>query len=397
MHSTIDTQRFRAEAEAVLHENILPFWIRLADETRGGWYGAVRGDGTLLRDAPKGAVLHARILWAFSAAYRTTGRPAYLAQAARAEEYLLSRFYDRTYGGLYWSLAADGTPLDTKKQFYALGFAVYGLSEYARATGDAEALEYAVRLYRQIEAHSFDPVRDGYIEAAARDWSELEDVRLSAKDANERKTMNTHLHILEPYTNLYRVHRTEELRARLVHLIELFLGRIWSPSTGHLGLFFDDDWHSRDAGVSYGHDIEASWLLLEAAFEAGDAALTARVLDAAARIAAAAGEGLQSDGSLICERRANGTCDFERHWWVQAENVVGQLWLWRHHGDDTALARAAACWSYIRDCLVDSAGGEWWWGILSDGTPDRANDKAGFWKCPYHNTRMCLEAMELLE
>ena len=121
------------------------------------------------------------------------------------------------------------------------------------------------------------------------------------------------------------------------------------------------------------------------------------MLDAAARIAAAAGEGLQSDGSLICERRADGTCDLERHWWVQAENVVGQLWLWRHHGDDTALARAAACWSYIRDRLVDSAGGEWWWGILSDGTPDRANDKAGFWKCPYHNTRMCLEAMELLE
>lgn len=397
MRSMTDTKRFRAEAEAALHDNILPFWTRLADEIRGGWYGTVKGDGILVPDAPKGAVLHARILWAFSAAYRVTGRKEYFAQAARAKEYLLTRFYDSEYGGIYWSLAADGTPLDTKKQFYALGFAVYGLSEYARATGDPEALEYAVRLYRDIETHSFDPAGDGYTEAAARDWSKLGDVRLSAKDANERKTMNTHLHILEPYTNLYRVLRTGEVRARLVHLIELFLGRIWSPSTGHLGLFFDDHWHSRDAGVSYGHDIEASWLLLEAAREAGDPALTARVTDAAARIAAAAGDGLQTDGSLIYERHADGTSDLERHWWVQAENVVGQLWLWRYHGDDAALARAAACWDYIRDRLIDHTGGEWWWGILSDGTPDRANDKAGFWKCPYHNTRMCLETMELLK
>ncbi len=392
-----DPKRFRAEAEATLHGNILPYWMRLADETRGGWYGTVRGDGTLVPDAPKGAVLHARILWAFSAAYRLTGRKEYLAHAMRAKEYLLSRFYDREYGGIYWSLTADGMPLDTKKQFYALGFAVYGLSEFARATGDPEALDYAVRLCRDIETHSFDPAGDGYIEAASRDWSALGDVRLSARDANARKTMNTHLHILEPYTNLFRVRPTEELRAKLVHLIGLFLGRIWSPSTGHLGLFFDDDWHSLDAGVSYGHDIEASWLLLEAAREAGDPALTARVTDVTSRIAAAAAEGLRPDGSLIYERHADGSFDLERHWWVQAENVVGQLWLWRHHGDGMALSRAIACWEYIRDRIIDHRGGEWWWGAADDGTPDRTNDKAGFWKCPYHNTRMCLETMELLK
>lgn len=393
-----DPNTFRSEAERTLHDNILRFWReRMVDEARGGFLGRIAGDGTPDPDAPKGAILCGRILWAFAAAYRVTGRAEYLAMALRARDYLLEKFYDPAYGGVYWSLRADGTPLDTKKQIYALGFAIYGLSELVRATGDERALASAQQLFRSIEQHSFDARRNGYYEAFTREWGEIGDVRLSEKDANEKKTMNTHLHILEPYTNLCRVWDSPVLRDRLRNLIEVFLDRIYDPATHHLGLFFSEEWVRRDAGFSYGHDIEASWLLLEAAGTLGDEALTERVKQTTGLIASAAAEGIRADGSMIYERYADGRTDDERHWWVQAENVVGQLWLWRYHGDRAAYDRAAACWRYIRDEIVDPAGGEWWWGVLPDGEKDRANDKAGFWKCPYHNTRMCLEAMELLK
>lgn len=393
----MDKHSFRQEVEQTLHDNILRFWReRMADPARGGYFGRMTGEGAVEPDAPRGAVLCARILWAFAAAYRATGREEYRAEAERARDYLLDRFYDAQFGGVYWSLAADGSPLDTKKQIYALGFAVYGLSELARATGDRRALEYARQLFHTIEEHSFDRLRNGYFEAFTRDWQELDDMRLSAKDANERKTMNTHLHILEPYTNLYRVWRDDRLRERIRNLIEVFAERIYDPATHHLGLFFDEEWRRRDAGFSYGHDIEASWLLLEAALEIGDESLTARLMPVVRRIAEAAAEGVRPDGSMVYECHADGRVDEERHWWVQAEQVVGQLWLWHYHGDEQAYERAAACWRYIRREIVDAEGGEWWWGVLPDGTKDRANDKAGFWKCPYHNTRMCLEAMALL-
>lgn len=392
----VKPREFMEEVERTLHDNILRFWLDRAVDPAGGFYGRIDGDGVLHADAPRGAILNARILWAFSAAYRHSRRKEYLEAAARAARYLIDRFYDREFGGVYWSVSADGEPADTKKQIYAIGFAIYGLSEYVRATGDGEALDYAVRLYRSIEAHSFDCRLNGYCEAFTREWGEIADMRLSEKDANEKKTMNTHLHILEPYTNLYRVWRDEGLRGRIENLLEVFLDRIYDPATGHLGLFFDEQWRSRDAGCSYGHDIEASWLLLEAAMECGSERLMPRVMKAAAHIARASMEGLRPDGSMIYERHADGRLDTERHWWVQAEAVVGLLWLWHYHGDSGAYGQAAAVWRYIGREIVDRDGGEWWWGAFEDGSKDRANDKAGFWKCPYHNTRMCIEAAEIL-
>ena len=196
----------KKEFEDTLQRNILPFWINnTIDQQNGGFIGRVSGDGIAHPDAPKGAILNARILWTFSAAYRLFKKPEYLDTATRAKEYLLTRFWDTKNGGIYWQLSADGSPLDTKKQIYAQGFAIYGLSEYARATGDTEALEKAIELYQLIEKYSFDTKLNGYLEAFTGEWQEIADMRLSDKDANEKKTMNTHLHILEPYTNLYRV------------------------------------------------------------------------------------------------------------------------------------------------------------------------------------------------
>lgn len=394
MTETINT--LRKEVTEELEGNILPFWMnKMTDRERGGFYGRISGEDVLMPDEPKGAILNARILWTFSAAYRLLKKPEYLATATRAKRYLLDFFYDKQFGGIYWSVDCEGNPLDTKKQIYALGFAIYGLSEYARATGDEEALEYAIRLFEVIEKYSFDAEKNGYVEALTRDWQPIADMRLSDKDENEKKTMNTHLHILEPYANLYRVWKDGRLKTQLKNLIELFVTKILDTQTYHLNLFFEDDWTNKYHLISYGHDIEASWLIHEAALVLGDETVLKQIEPVIVRIARAADEGLNADGSMRYERFSDkGETDRELHWWVQAENVVGHLNLYQHFGDEEALSTALRCWQFIKDKLIDRENGEWYWSRFADGSINRNDDKAGFWKCPYHNGRMCLEINE---
>ena len=388
--------QLRNEMRSELENNILPFWMnKMEDNEEGGFYGQITGEDELKPEASKGAILNARILWTFSSAYRLLKKPEYLETATRAKRYLIDRFYDPQYGGIYWELDYKGNPLDTKKQIYAIGFAIYGLSEYARATGDEEALAYAQQLFDVIEQHSFDSEQNGYVEALTRDWQPIEDMRLSDKDENEKKTMNTHLHILEPYTNLYRVWKDEQLERQLRNLIEVFITRILDPQTGHLNLFFEEDWTNKYRIYSYGHDIEASWLIHEAALVLGDPEVLKRIEPIIIRIAQAADEGLNPDGSMIYENFLDKQkIDRELHWWVQAENVVGHINLYQHFGDTEALDTAVRCWEFIKTKLIDHEQGEWHWSLLPDGTVNRRDDKAGFWKCPYHNGRMCMEVIE---
>ena len=389
------TTTLKHEVQEVLTNNILPFWTNRMIDSRGGFYGRINGNNELIAEADKGAILNARILWTFSAAYRLLRRKDYLQVATRAKRVIIHDFFDKEYGGIYWSLNCNGIPIDTKKQIYALGFAIYGLSEYYRATGDQEALEYAIRLFNDIETHSFDTVKNGYCEATSRNWQEIADMRLSEKDANERKTMNTHLHILEPYTNLYRVWKDERLKQQIHNLVELFIHQIKHPETHHLQLFFDDDWNSKYDIISYGHDIEASWLIHEAALELGDAQLLTEVESVIQQIACAASEGLTAQGGMMYEKdvKQNHT-DTDLHWWVQAETVVGYLNIYQHFGDEDSLQKAVNCWNFIKNHLIDHPHGEWLWSVNLDGTPNHVDDKAGFWKCPYHNGRMCMEIME---
>ena len=389
-------EALREEVKDELVNDILPFWMnRMTDREQGGFYGRIDGNNCLHPDAPKGAILNARILWTFSAAFRLLKKPEYLETATRAKRYLLDFFYDKHYGGIFWELNADGTPSDAKKQIYALGFAIYGLSEYARATGDREALEYAVRLFEVIEKYSFDPVQNGYVEALTREWQPIQDMRLSDKDENEKKTMNTHLHILEPYANLYRVWKDERLEKQLRNLIKVFVTRILDAESGHLNLFFEEDWSNKYHIISYGHDIEASWLIHEAALALGDQGLLAEIEPVIVKIAQAADEGLNRDGSMIYENFVDKQkVDRELHWWVQAENVVGHINLYQYFHDEDALRKALKCWQFIKENLIDGEGGEWYWSRYADGTVNRKDDKAGFWKCPYHNGRMCMEIIE---
>lgn len=385
----------KSEMLDVLQNNILPYWEKnMQDHENGGFYGRMTGDEKLMPEAEKGAILNARILWTYSSAYRLLKSSEYWEMATRAKRYLIDNFYDKRFGGIYWSLDYKGNPLDTKKQIYALGFAIYGLSEYHRATGDREALDYAIMLFKSIEEHSFDKEKNGYLEALTREWNEIEDMRLSEKDANEKKTMNTHLHILEPYTNLYRVWKNDELRKQIMNLVEVFLDKILNKDTNHLRLFFDENWNGKDHIISYGHDIEASWLIHEAALVLEDETLLKRVEAVVPLIANAAGEGLQADGGMIYEKNTEtGEVDADRHWWVQAETVVGYINLYEYFNNEDALEKALQCWNFIKKHLIDSKNGEWFWSLKADGTINTIDDKAGFWKCPYHNGRMCMELL----
>jgi cellobiose epimerase len=388
-------QKIKTEFRKELLDNILPFWsTRMVDREYGGFYGQITGDGRIVPDAAKGGILNARILWTFSAAYYQEKNPLYLEMAKRAKDFILSHFFDNEFGGTYWTISFDGKPVDTKKQIYSQAFFIYAFTEFYRASGDDSSLQTAVGLFRLIEEHSFDTELNGYLEAYSRDWILLEDLRLSDKDENEKKTMNTHLHILEAYTNLYRVWKDEKLARQLRNMIQLFIQKIVNHSTSHLDMFFDENWNPKGTIVSYGHDIEASWLIDEAARVLGDKELTAEVQKICISIANAACEGLQPDGSLVYEKDiSTGHVDKDRHWWVQAEAVVGFMNTYELTGEEKWKERALKCWNYISQNQIDRAGQEWFWSISDDGVPNRKDDKAGFWKCPYHNSRMCLEVM----
>lgn len=380
----------------VLEHNILSYWIdHVLDKENGGFYGRIDGDDQIHAQAEKGAVMNARILWAFSAAYRVLRNPAYLEAATRAKDYFLAHFVDKENGGVYWSVDYQGNPLDTKKQTYAIGFAIYGFSEYARATGDAEALEMAKRLYHDIETHAYDSENQGYIEALTCDWQPIADMRLSDKDENGSRTMNTHLHIIEPYTNLYRVWKDAALEKSIRNLLDIFTDKLLNPETHHLDLFFDDKWQGKRNVESYGHDIEASWLLHETALVLDDKAVLQKMEQVIRRIADAADEGLRPDGSMVYEHwKDTDEYDLQRQWWVQCENIIGHIDLYQYFGYEDSLEKAVQCWNFVQKNLIDAKNGEWHWAVLDDGTINLKDDKAGFWKCPYHNSRMCLELIE---
>ncbi len=376
-----------------LTQNILPFWIdKMQDTQHGGFYGRIDGNNRLHKDANKGSVLNARILWTFSAAYRILKNEKYLDVADRAYNYIKQYFLDEEFGGVYWELDFKGNPVNTKKQVYAQGFALYGFSEYYRTTGNKEALNLAIELFHLIEKYK-DKKYGGYFEAFTREWKPIEDMRLSEKDANEKKSMNTHLHILEPYTNLLRVWNDEKLKKVQRELILIFSDKILNNKNHHQELFFSEDWTVKSSAISYGHDIEASWLLFEAAEVLGDKELLDKIKLLSLKIADAASEGLNPDGSMIYEKDGNDV-DKECHWWVQAEAVVGYMYAYKNSQGISYKEKAAQAWNYIQNQITDNDNGEWIWSRLEDGKINRTDDKAGFWKCPYHNSRMCLEMIE---
>lgn len=382
------------ELNAELRE-ILDFWSTEAlDMQYGGFIGQIDSNQVRQTTADKGMVLHARILWAFSAAYHLYGQESDRLMAARAYEYIKNHFVDAEYGGVYWSVDYLGSPVDTKKQIYALAFAIYGLAEYSKIHPDESAIKLAIDLYEQIERYAFDPIDNGYFEAFDRRWQLMEDFRLSEKDANEAKTMNTHLHLLEAYTNLYAIWPDEGLLQKIRNLLFIFENKIINTERKHLNLFFDQYWQVKGDIVSYGHDIEASWLLLEAAKITGDENEIAKFKHIALDLADGCMHGLMPDGSMVYEQNnETGYTTAERHWWVQAECLVGFFQAYQLSGDVRYLDIVTKNWIFIKQHIKDKVHGEWHWGVDAQGSVI-PKDKIGPWKCPYHNARACMEIMQ---
>lgn len=388
-------QQLKKEVSANLTQNLLPYWSRyMVDNIKGGFYGRIDGNEKAYPNEDKGGILNARILWTYSSAYRIYKDTAYLRLATRARDYIMAHFIDKQYGGAYRSVNAKGEPSDTRKQVYTQTFFIYGMAEYYRATGDKEALKTAKDIFETFEKYALDKESNGYFEVFTREWQRSHDLLIGETTVNDEKTMNTHLHLMEAYTNLYRVWPDKRMADRLKNLVEIFLDNIIDKQTSHLICFMDRKWKSTSRIDSYGHDIEASWLLYEAASLLGDADLLTRVKQVSIKIADAASEGLQPDGSLVYEKDlSTGHMATERSWWPQSEAIVGFLNAFEVTGNEKYLDRSVNCWNYTKQHLVDNKNGGWFSGASESGVVSHG-DKAGFWICPYHNGRMCMEVFE---
>ncbi|WP_152400606.1 AGE family epimerase/isomerase [Paenibacillus cellulositrophicus] len=373
-------------------EHILPFWAGLRDDRHGGYYGEVSVDLQTDTLAPKGGIATARQLWSFSAAYRVTGEEVWASHAKHAYSFLKDQLIDREHGGMYWMVDHEGQPLDTRKHVYAQSFAVYSLSEYSRATGDAGALGLARELFGLIEEKGYDTGIQAYKEEFDREWHEQPNEMLSENGLNADITMNTTIHVLEAYTTLYRVWPDPRVRSALENLLSMLYNRIYDPEKKRLNVFFDRSWNSLLDLTSFGHDIEASWLIDDAmkAIGSDHADYAKMVVDIAYQIADTA---VSEDGSLMNEQHGD-RIDDTRIWWVQAESMVGFYNAYQRTGDTRFLDLIDRMWTYTKTHIVDArGGGEWYWSVQANGQPDD-REIAGPWKCPYHNSRFCIEMIE---
>ena len=379
-----------------LFNHYLPFWYGPAlDQECGGWQAWLTNDLQPDRSQPKGLILNSRILWAFSAAHQARPDPVYFEMAERAFGCLMHKFWDAEQGGAFWRISEVGQIVDDSKKIYGQAFYLYALAEFYQASRHPAALERAKVLFELIERHAYDPQFGGYVEVCLRNWSAaVADSRLSDKDMNEKKSMNNHLHLLEAYTNLHRVWPEPRVAARLRELIDIFLTHILDPRTHHLHHFFNEQWGLRSNTYTFGHDIEFSWLLCEAAAELRDAPLLAKVRTHALSTAQVVlTEGLSPSTGLCYEGRAGKIIDAGRECWPQAEALVGFLNAFELSGNEAYFAAARQTWKFINEHLVDRVHGEWFWRIQPNGQPDSKLPKVSEWKGPYHATRACLETM----
>jgi mannobiose 2-epimerase len=394
-----DLKDFSQRVSDQLFGHIMPFWCGPAlDHERGGWMGWLSNELKPDRTQPKGLIVNSRILWAFSAVHRVRPENKFQQMAGRALDFVMNRFWDAQHGGAFWRLDDTGRVLDDSKKIYGQAFYIYALAEYHQAFGGKAALERAIQLFELIERHAHDPKHGGYIEVCRRDWSEAgAEARLSDKDMNEKKSMNNHLHVLEAYTNLYRAWPEPRVAERLRELIQLFAQLILDAHTQHFHHFFDETWQVRSDTYTFGHDIEGTWLLCEAAEVLGDDALLKRVQAVALRMAEVTlREGVSAEGALAYEGKNGKVIDPGRECWPQAEAVVGFLNTFQLSGDAKYFAAARRVWDFIENRLMDRVHGEWFWRINVNGQPDLKLPKVSEWKGPYHGSRACLEALHRL-
>jgi cellobiose epimerase len=390
---------FLQEVEDEL-DNILNYWqTKMVDQTQGGFYGKIDAQNQLIENAPKAIILNTRILWTFSAAYNYSKKETHLQTAHRAYQYLSKYFMDKEFGGVYWGVDYQGNPTETDKQVYAQSFAIYALSEYYLATQNEEAKKEAIRLFELVEKHSFDAQKGGYLESFERDWKVSQSIsRLGATPSKQRKNMNTHLHLLEAYTTLYKIYPSADLAKQLTHLVTLFQTKFLDKKTGHFWAFFDEDWKLTSETYSYGHDIEASWLLSRATEVLKNKKLHSKIEKLAVRVVdVTLQEGMDKDAGIVNTGKSQKITDWDKHWWPQAEAMVGLVNAYQITQNQMYLQKNEKVWNFTKKFMIDKENGEWFFRVNQQGQPYMLEDKAGAWKCPYHNSRALMEVLMRLK
>lgn len=376
-------------AKAMLEEELLPFWTKLRDETCGGFYGLVDFDLKVHPHAEKGCILNSRILWFFSEAALLTNSKAARECADHAWLFLHEKCLDRERGGLYWSVAYDGQPLDTTKHTYNQAFGIYALASYYRLSGNPQAIALAMELFHLIETRCTD--EEGYLEAFTRDWKPESNEKLSENGIIAAKTMNTLLHVLEGYSGLYQAYPNAAVESALRRILALYADRIYDPQLQRLNVFFDEHYRSLLDLHSYGHDIEASWLTDWGASLLHDENLREKISRLNQRLAENVYR-LAYRGHSVMNECERGRVDATRVWWVQAEAILGFVHAWEKTGDEKYREAVREIWRYVRETMIDKRpGSEWFWDVDESGVPQSRKPIVEPWKCPYHNGRMCLE------
>ncbi|MFP4178171.1 MAG: AGE family epimerase/isomerase [Acholeplasmataceae bacterium] len=382
----------RDAIEKHLNRKIIPFWNRMKDKDYGGYYGFVGLDLKVDRKADKGAVKTARILYSYATMARHERDPEHLAHAKIAYDYLINNLYDHGQAGVFWKSRYDGRIIDDQKHLYANCFAIYGLAEYALAARDSRARDYAMTIFDSIERHAYEPAKNCYHEAFDRHWKPIENRVLSAYGIVPVYTTNVVLHQIEAYTKLYEACGDPEVKKSLVRLLNAFYLRIYDRSTHRLGILYDENWNSLVAGTSYGHDIEASWLVDEAmrVIDYRREALERMTLDLARSVLR---EGWR-DGKMITDR-IEGEESGQTVWWVLAEALVGFMNAYQKTNEKAFYDASHSVWEAIERHIVDHRDqGEWFWSVDSQGKPIDSYGVSENWKANYHNVRACLEVIK---
>lgn len=386
------------EIKSELTGHIIPFWNGLRDDKNGGFKGFMDSGLNIDEKGEKGVILHSRILWFYSNAYMELKDAALLDNARHAYEFLTEHCLDKEYGGVYWSVNYDGSVKEDIKHTYCQAFFIYALASYYRASGDKNALKLAYEVFELVEKYATDDV--AYLEKLSRDWkTELANDELSENGLMADKTMNTVLHLMEAYTELYLADRGPRVLERLKFQLDVTYNKIFDKRGNKLLVFFDKELNVIGNVHSYGHDIEATWLIDRACEVIGDEALTEKFAAMNGAIVRNIAETAydKPSGSLLNESD-NGVVNTWRIWWVQAESVVGFLNAWqRGYGGEEYREIAENIWRYIRESIVDKReGGEWFSQVDAEGNYAKFKPTVDPWKCPYHNGRMCLEAIKRL-
>ena len=370
-----------------LRRVILPFWMGLKDDVHGGYVGLVDYDLTRHADSVKGCILNSRILWFFSACEKELGDTSLRPYADHAYA-MLKRFWDDMHGGLYWSLNSGGTVADGTKHTYCQAFGVYALAAYYAVSRDENALSLCMKLFELIEARCVDDC--GYLEAFDEDFKPVDNAKLSENGVMAKRTMNTLLHLLEAYSEFLAVTGNARVRERLRYILMTLLDKVYNPDKKRLEVFFDGQMNSILDLHSYGHDIEASWLMERALSVLGDSSLTAKAIPVLRSMVRHVYEEA-FDGRCLYNECDRGIKDKTRVWWVQAEAVVGFYHAAHREERPEYFDSAEAIWQYIQDHFLDKRpGSEWFWSLDNHDQPV-PKPIAEPWKCPYHNGRMCLE------